>query len=1835
MTYFYFRAHWLRSLLFTVAGLSSAGLLTPTGVQAQPTITAVAPAPNARAATRTGPITVTFDQALTAGSAAALKVYSSQRGGLRTRGATPAVVSGNTLSFSPGSLPFLPGETVFSTVTTAAQAAAGGSLARPRVTQFTTAVGGSGRGTFVLDAYPTVGITPTGLAIGDVDGDGDLDMVTANYNSFNVTILLNGGDATGSNTGTFAITSTMPLTSRPDDLVLGDVDGDGDLDLVVSYYDNYSSTALIVRLNGGNATGSNTGSFSGGSTVTAGAGPKTLALADVDGDGDQDLVIGNGTDATVSIRLNGGNATGSNTGTFSNGTTVGVGDITDLVMGDIDGDGDLDLVLPDSPDSTVLIFRNGSDATGSNTGIFGAYTATTLRLPPSRLTLGDIDGDGDLDFLASNYSSNTVTVCLNGGNASGSNTGIFTESVPITGISAPKDLVLGDVDSDGDLDLVVGSAFNFTGTVRLNGGDASGSNTGLFSNGSNLSIASGNRVALGDVDGDGDLDVVAADNYGSFASVSLNGARTNTPAIISFTPTSGPVGTVVTLNGTRLTGTTAVTFGGGAVVTTGFTVNAAGTQITGIVVPSGAQTGVISVTTPGGTATSSGVFTVLSAGPPLLITAVSPTANARAAARTSPVTVTFDQPLTAGSAAALKVYSAQRGGLRTRGTTPAVVSGSSVSFTPSAYAFSPGETVLSTVTTAAQATAGGTLAQPRVQQFTAAVGGTGRGTFVPTSSLAVPNMPAAVAAGDVDGDGDLDLVTANSAASSITVLRNNGSGTYTIAASTTLPERSTALALGDVDGDGDLDVVASSFGGGNGTGTTVSIRLNGGDASGSNTGTFSNGSDVTVGNGPYMVALGDVDGDGDLDFVVSLNGTTSNGTAVRVVLNGGNATGSNTGVFSNGSSVTVGTSPFAVALGDVDNDGDLDLVTAVTDVSGNGSVRVSLNAGTGTYGGGSTVAVLSAAGLALADVNADGYLDILTEASVRLNTANGTGTFGGGSDPAPDFGGYVAAADVDADGDLDMVTGNVNGRSSLSVRLNNGSGTFSGGYDLSLSDQKYYITLADVDGDGDVDVVSANPKDAQSVSILLNAAAPVPTITSFTPTSGPAGTTVTITGTNLTGTSVIAFGGTGANTVTSAFTVNAAGTQITGVVVPTGARTGPISVTAPGGTAISTTNFTVPVPTLTSISPNSGTVGTSITLTGTFLSGATQVSFNGTTTSTFTSNSATQLVLAVPSGATTGPVTVTTPAGTSNAINFTVNCPVATITYSAASYCQTGSSNPTPTLTGATGGSFTSAPGLVLNSTTGVITLASSTPGTYTISYTGGTASCPTTATAQVTITAAPVAIFSYPTATTYCAGSTSTVSPTLGTGASSGTFTSTTGLSLNAATGVITLSTSTAGTYTVTNSIAASGSCAAATATATVTITPGTTATFTYSGTTFCATGTNPTPTVTGTVGGTFSSATGLSLNATTGAINLSASTPGTYTVTYTVAGACGSSATASVTITSGQMATFSYGTATTYCVSGATAPAVVLGTGATGGTFSSTTGLTLNATTGAITLASSTPGTYTVTNTVAAAGGCAAATATATVTITAGQVAMFSYATTAGCAGSATAVTPTLGTGASAGTFSSTTGLVLNATTGAINLATSTAGTYTVTNTVAAAGGCAAVTATATFTVNPRPATPTISVVYNGATTTLTSSATTGNQWYLNGNIITGATGQTYVVNGLPAQYGSYTVTTTNANGCFSLPSTPLVITAARNGIAGASLQVYPNPTPTGQMTLELTGYRLTTQLTVLDALGRVLISELLPANAGTATRTLDLKGVATGVYLLRLRNTDGVETRRLVRE
>ena len=161
--------------------------------------------------------------------------------------------------------------------------------------------------------------------------------------------------------------------------------------------------------------------------------------------------------------------------------------------------------------------------------------------------------------------------------------------------------------------------------------------------------------------------------------------------------------------------------------------------------------------------------------------------------------------------------------------------------------------------------------------------------------------------------------------------------------------------------------------------------------------------------------------------------------------------------------------------------------------------------------------------------------------------------------------------------------------------------------------------------------------------------AATPTITSFNPTSGAAGTSITVTGTNLNGATSVTIGGAAATfSVVTATSVTA--------VVPSGAVTGKISIVTPQGTAISASNFTLSVaaPAITSFSPTSGQAGTSVTLTGTNFTGATAVKFNGTT-ATFSVTDASHVSATVPNGATSGTISVTTPGGTGTSSgSFTV-----------------------------------------------------------------------------------------------------------------------------------------------------------------------------------------------------------------------------------------------------------------------------------------------------------------------------------------------------------------------------------------------------------------------------------------------------------------------------------------------------------------------------------------------------------------------------------------------------
>ena len=198
---------------------------------------------------------------------------------------------------------------------------------------------------------------------------------------------------------------------------------------------------------------------------------------------------------------------------------------------------------------------------------------------------------------------------------------------------------------------------------------------------------------------------------------------------------------------------------------------------------------------------------------------------------------------------------------------------------------------------------------------------------------------------------------------------------------------------------------------------------------------------------------------------------------------------------------------------------------------------------------------------------------------------------------------------------------------------------------------------------GNVTVTTPN---GTSNGLAFTVTLPLPALTSIAPTNGVVGSTVTLNGTNLAGTTSITFAGTSGNTVTSGFTVNPAGTQITGIIVPGGATTGNVRVTTPGGTSNGVVLNVVSTPIITILSPNRGPAGSSITITGTNLTGA-RVTFAGTSNNTVSTGFAvnatgTQLSgLIVPAGAQSGPLSVTTPGGTSNGLLFTLTTATATV----------------------------------------------------------------------------------------------------------------------------------------------------------------------------------------------------------------------------------------------------------------------------------------------------------------------------------------------------------------------------------------------------------------------------------------------------------------------------------------------------------------------------------------------------------------------------------------------
>jgi WD40 repeat protein len=324
----------------------------------------------------------------------------------------------------------------------------------------------------------------TDLALGDLDGDGDLDAMVGNEGQAQV--WLNDGQGRFSPNGEDL---TIPSGWNMG-LDLGDLDGDSDLDAFVVV----ATGSGWVLLNQGGAQRGIAGSFadSGQQLVASSGFGFDLDLGDIDGDGDLDAYVAH--ERANLVWLNDGQG-----GFQDSGQRLGEAITADVALADLDGDGDLD-ALVGGWDEPARVWLNDSQGTFVDSGHI--LTAATVHI--HGLDVGDLDGDGDLDVFLALASGHPNQVWFNDGQ------GVFGDSGQQLPSALGHAVVLGDLDGDSDLDALMANAASSAGapnTVWLNDGQGYFRDSGLrLGNG----ISYG--VDLGDLDGDGDLDAFFANN---------------------------------------------------------------------------------------------------------------------------------------------------------------------------------------------------------------------------------------------------------------------------------------------------------------------------------------------------------------------------------------------------------------------------------------------------------------------------------------------------------------------------------------------------------------------------------------------------------------------------------------------------------------------------------------------------------------------------------------------------------------------------------------------------------------------------------------------------------------------------------------------------------------------------------------------------------------------------------------------------------------------------------------------------------------------------------------------------------------------------------------------------------------------------------------------------------------------------------------------------------------------------------------------------------------------------------------------------------------------------
>lgn len=634
--------------------------------------------------------------------------------------------------------------------------------------------------------YPLTG-SPTQIVVGDFNGDGNPDVAVATNLPAEVVMLFNDGNAVL----TPAITSLEidEITDNAQSLAAGDFDGDGDLDLAVALIDNYLVSPGVLGIEGVLVILSNTGDGSFDFSETR-LGMNTalfrVTAGDLDGDGDMDLLTYEGW-GTTSNTLWRNDGTGAFTQESALATPVNLGY---MATGDVDGDGDLDLVGTANSDLSVL--------TNNGDGTFAAPVSLGVGSVPGMVALLDYDQDGDLDVGVAVSWQGAVLLNNDG-------TGGFTEAVRYQAGVEPRYIIAGDVNADGDVDMVLLSSNTPAAQVAVLHNLGGGNFYGL----QRLSLGQQQyATASGDLDGDGDADLVVSGTNG--IGVLLNDGSGNLAA-----PSYYSSGNLYGLSLADLDrdGDLDVFNGGGEVLLN----------------------------------TGSGSFTA----------AVDYYTGTSVGAASGDFDGDGDLDLVLSDYNTDSIVLLRNDGLGAFGI-PELIPTGGIFWNVIADDYD-GDGDLDLAFSYTSSSSIGSSAYVLMND--------GTGSFSTPVEYAALTYSEDIKSADMDGDGDVDLVVVGTVGSGqpgkAVVMFNNGDGVFGGSASFTVGYFPQDLEIGDVDGDGDLDLAVVHQGGSGFTGSSdLRILLNNGRAHFSAT-------PATVLSGPEELIMNDMDGDGDLDVAVA------------------------------------------------------------------------------------------------------------------------------------------------------------------------------------------------------------------------------------------------------------------------------------------------------------------------------------------------------------------------------------------------------------------------------------------------------------------------------------------------------------------------------------------------------------------------------------------------------------------------------------------------------------------------------------------------------------------------------------------------------------------------------------------------------------------------------------------------------------------------------------------------------------------------------------------------------------------------------------------------------